>query len=50
MPLILTGVPVTEASPTQVALGSPGFGASLGIAALKRLDFIVDGKHAMANP
>jgi hypothetical protein len=48
MPLILTDVPVTEAFPTQVALGSPQFAASLGIAALKRLDFIVDGKHGMA--
>ncbi len=47
-PLILTDVPVTEASPTQVTLGSPRFGASLGIAALKRLDFIVDGVRGVA--
>jgi hypothetical protein len=47
-PLILTGVPVTEASSTQMALGSPPFGASLGIAALKRLDLIVDGINGMA--
>jgi hypothetical protein len=47
-PLTLTDVPVTEASPTQIALGSPQFGASLGLAALKRLDLIVDGKNGMA--
>jgi hypothetical protein len=47
-PLVLTGVPVTEATPTQVALGTPQFGASLGMAALKRLDLIVDGRHGVA--
>ena len=47
-PLVLTDVPVTEASPTQVTIGSPQFGASLGMAALKRLDLIVDAPHGMA--
>jgi hypothetical protein len=47
-PLILTGVPVTEANPSQVAQGSPHFRASLGIAALKRLDLIVDRSNGVA--
>jgi S1-C subfamily serine protease len=47
-PLTLTGVPVTEASPTQIKLGSPSFAASLGLAALARMDFIVDGIHGVA--
>ena len=47
-PLILTDVPVSEASPTQAALGSPQFAATLGLAALRRLDFVVDGRHGMA--
>ena len=47
-PLILTDVPVSEAAPTQAAFGSPQFVATLGLAALKRLDFVVDGRHGMA--
>lgn len=47
-PLVLNGVPITEASPTQITSGSPQFGASLGMAALKRLDLIVDGRNGVA--
>jgi hypothetical protein len=47
-PLVLAGVPVTEANPSQVAQGSPQFRASLGIAALKRLDLIVDRRNGVA--
>lgn len=47
-PLLLSGVPVTEAAPTQAELGPPQFGASLGMAALKRLDLIVDSRHGTA--
>jgi len=42
--LVLTGVPVTEASMTDVIHGD----MTLGLAALKRLDFIVDGKSGLA--
>jgi hypothetical protein len=47
-PVVLTSLPIGEASPSQVALGSPNFGGSLGITALKRCDLIVDGIHAVA--
>lgn len=47
-PLLLTDVPVIEANSTEVALGSEQFEASLGFAALKRLDLIVDGKQRVA--
>lgn len=47
-PLLLTGVPIMEANPTEMALGSKQFEASLGLAALKRLDFIVDGNQGLA--
>jgi predicted aspartyl protease len=44
-PLVLTDVPVTEAKrPTD----APQYTAILGLAAIKRLDFIVDGKRGMA--
>jgi hypothetical protein len=46
--LLLTGIPVMEANPAEVALGSAEFQASLGLAALKRLDFVVDGKQGLA--
>jgi hypothetical protein len=45
-PLVLTEVPVTEAIP--LALTTPRFRASFGLAALKRLDFVVDGRRGMA--
>ncbi len=47
-PLVLTEVPLIEANQSQTALGSVGYEASLGLAALKRLDFIVDGKRDLA--
>ncbi len=47
-PLRLTEVPVEEANTAQLALGSSGYEATLGLVALKRLDFIVDGKRGMA--
>jgi len=47
-PIIMTGVPITRAGP----LGSTRWGAryegTLGLAALKRLDFIVDGNNGVA--
>jgi len=47
-PLMMSGVPVTEATETDTALGGEHYSGSLGIAALKRLEFIVDGKHGIA--
>jgi hypothetical protein len=44
-PLVLTDVPTTEA---KRAADAPSYTATLGLAALKRLDFIVDGKHGIA--
>ena len=47
-PLVLTQVPVMLANVAERAMGSPGFEASLGLAALKRLDLIVDGDLGIA--
>jgi hypothetical protein len=49
-PLILTDVPVTEATPAQQEqdIGTGRFDATLGFAALKRVDLIVDGAHGTA--
>jgi len=47
-PLILSGVPVAEAVPSQLSLGSTQLEAALGMAALERLDLIVDGAHGTA--
>ena len=47
-PLTLTEVPVTEASQTELDLGGPGYEATLGLAALKRMDVVLDTKHGMA--
>jgi S1-C subfamily serine protease len=47
-PLVLIDVPVMLANVAEQAMGSPGFEASLGLAALKRLDFIVDGDLGIA--
>lgn len=49
--LNLTDVPVMEADSTDVALGTSmqwQYEATLGLAALKRLDIIIDGKHGIA--
>ncbi len=45
-PLVLSGVPVTEAMP--VAMVAPRFQASLGLAALRRLHVVIDGKGDVA--
>ena len=47
-PLVLTEVPVMLANVAEEAMGSPGFEAALGLAALKRLDLIVDGDLGIA--
>jgi hypothetical protein len=47
-PLTLTNVPVTEVTPVHLALAAPPYEASLGLAGLKRLDFIVDGENGVA--
>jgi hypothetical protein len=47
-PLVLTQVPVLCANVAQRAMGAPGFEASLGLAALKRLDLIIDGALGIA--
>jgi hypothetical protein len=46
-PLTLTDVPVTQADRSDIALGSPGYQATLGIAALRRLELVVDGKKGV---
>jgi hypothetical protein len=47
-PLVLTEVPVMVANVAEQSMGSPGFEASLGLAALKRLDLIIDGSLGIA--
>jgi hypothetical protein len=47
-PLELTSVVVEEADPWSLALLPTGHVATLGIAALKRLDLIVDGRRGIA--
>jgi Aspartyl protease/PDZ domain len=47
-PLVLTDVPVVRANVAEQAMGAPGFEASLGLAALKRLDLIIDGVLGIA--
>ena len=46
--LTLTDVPVCEANIAERSSGSPRFEASFGLAVLKRLDFIADGKTGFA--
>lgn len=49
--LRLTDVPITEADSSDVALHSSPqtkYVATLGLAALKRLDIVIDGKHGIA--
>jgi Tol biopolymer transport system component len=46
--LTLTGVPVRHADASEMFSGAPGYAATLGLAALKRLDLIVDGKRGVA--
>jgi hypothetical protein len=47
-PLRLTDVPILESNPAQAASYPLEFEASLGLAALKRLDFVFDGKKGLA--
>lgn len=47
-PLVLTGVPVSEAAPMEVALGGPNYEGTLGLAGLKCSDLVVDGKRGVA--
>jgi hypothetical protein len=47
-PLVLTEVPVMPSNVAEQAMGAPGFEASFGLAALKRLDLIVDGNLGIA--
>lgn len=45
--LTLTDVPIREANISEFAAGWPKCVASLGMAALKRMDFIVDGQNGV---
>lgn len=46
--LVLTDVPVRPANSAEEASGSSGYAATLGMAALKRLDLVIDGKNGVA--
>jgi tetratricopeptide (TPR) repeat protein len=46
--LALTDVPVMEANQAEMAAGSSGYAATLGMAALERLDLVIDGKNDVA--
>jgi len=47
-PLVLTEVPIMPANVAQQAMAAPGFEASLGLAALQRLDLVIDGELGIA--
>jgi len=47
-PLALTDVAIMEANVTEIAAGSPDYQATMGLAALKQLDLIVDGGKGVA--
>jgi hypothetical protein len=47
-PLVLTDVPVMPSNVAEQAMGAPGFEASLGLAALKRLELVIDGSLGIA--
>jgi hypothetical protein len=47
-PLTLTDVPVTESSSVDLGIGGADYDATLGFAALKRLDLIVDPINGVA--
>lgn len=47
-PLVLTDVPITQAGPASEANWGVQYEGTLGLAALKRLDFIVDGNNGLA--
>lgn len=47
-PVLMSGVPVTEANRADERNGSKASIGKLGMAALRQLDFIVDGEHNVA--
>jgi hypothetical protein len=47
-PLVLTEVPVMPANVAEQAMGTAGFEVSFGLAALSRLDLIIDGNLGIA--
>ncbi|HEV7924667.1 MAG TPA: aspartyl protease family protein [Verrucomicrobiae bacterium] len=47
-PLHLTEVPVNDVGPARQLAGTNAYAATLGLAALKRLDFIIDGPNGVA--
>ncbi len=47
-PLKLTGVPVTQANAVDFMLGGDGFEATIGMAALKRMDVVIDAIKGFA--
>jgi tetratricopeptide (TPR) repeat protein len=46
--LVLNQVPVMEANNGEMAAGSSGYAATLGMAALRRIDSVIDGKNNIA--
>lgn len=46
-PLTLTDVPIREANVSETGGKGPGYRATLGLAALRRLDLVVDGKNGV---
>ncbi len=46
--LTLTGIPLREANRAEMAFAGPRFGAVLGLAALRRMDLVVDGRKGVA--
>jgi hypothetical protein len=47
-PLVLTDVPINEPSSAHIAMESGQYAGTLGMAALKRVDLIVDGRNGFA--
>jgi len=47
-PIILTGAPIEQAGPASAIRWGGQYEGTLGLAALKRLDFIVDGNNGLA--
>jgi hypothetical protein len=47
-PLVLTGVPIGQAGPETSTRRGAQYKGTLGLAAIKRLDLIVDGKNGLA--
>ena len=47
-PIVLSDVPIAEAAPVDAALGSSRYEGTLGLAALKRIEVIVDRRQGVA--